>query len=314
MGTPPIYDPVKDRRSAREYGQEKCLVRVAPRDLDDIRPVMTLMGCSNHTWDLAEVPQIGDRVVFIDFNGIEQYGIVCEVDDDLDEDFWEDHTDEDGPLFSPVLSLVSETQIEQARNQGINAQDQWLNALRYRAGMPGPASSAETAAGLPDVPPEFNPNADGDQAGQIAKTWWKAAHSARDNEEATAFKNQARKWYKLHDQFLVAEQDERRRRENPGTLVRGKHHFEWIEPIKQLKREGKHDEALALLEQCREASILEMGDRPTAWYFEQEAIIRRKNKEPEKEVEILKDYIRRSAEPSQKLVQRLKKLESPGTK
>ena len=99
-----------------------------------------------------------------------------------------------------MLNLVSETQIEQARNQGINAQDQWLNALRYRAGMPGPAPSAETADGLPDVPPEFNPNADGDQAGQIAKTWWKAAHSARDNEEATVFKNQARKWYKLHDQ------------------------------------------------------------------------------------------------------------------
>lgn len=75
----------------------------------------------------------------------------------------------------------------------------------------------------------------------------------------------------------------------PGG-VRGRHYTEWVEPIKQMKRDGNHGEAVALLRECQAATIRADRGTPAPWYFEQEAIIHRKEKQYAAEVAALERY------------------------
>lgn len=60
-------------------------------------------------------------------------------------------------------------------------------------------------------------------------------------------------------------------------MVDGVHYLELVEPIKQLKREGRLDEALALCYKAIEAAEGNAeGREPAPWYTEQAAIIHRK--------------------------------------
>ena len=85
----------------------------------------------------------------------------------------------------------------------------------------------------------------------------------------------------------------------PGTLrdgkVKGRHYTKWVERIRQLKREGRLDEAIALLRQCADATedqnySQSCGVAP--WYFEHLAICFRKQKEFPAEVAVLERYAR----------------------
>lgn len=94
----------------------------------------------------------------------------------------------------------------------------------------------------------------------------------------------------------------------------GKHYTEYVEQIKQLKREQKNQEAIDLLNELvlvveSESAINQSGLPP--FYYEQLAILYRKEKQSDKEVEILERYIEVTSqygEPSKKLVERLDKL------
>lgn len=73
----------------------------------------------------------------------------------------------------------------------------------------------------------------------------------------------------------------------------GRHYTEWVEDLKDLKREDRLDEAAALLEHLIDAveaedADLQMGVAP--WYYEQLAIIRRKQGDPLGEVAILERF------------------------
>lgn len=75
----------------------------------------------------------------------------------------------------------------------------------------------------------------------------------------------------------------------------GIHYTDNVEKIKQLKREGKHKEAIDLLLQSinlteSESKTLGEGWGVAPWYYEQLAIIYRKEKRYDKEVEILELY------------------------
>jgi tetratricopeptide (TPR) repeat protein len=62
-------------------------------------------------------------------------------------------------------------------------------------------------------------------------------------------------------------------------LVRGRHYTEWVEPVKQLKREGRLKEAEALLLECVdavEAQARVEGSPVAPWYYEQLGIVYRK--------------------------------------
>lgn len=97
--------------------------------------------------------------------------------------------------------------------------------------------------------------------------------------------------------------------------VEGKHFTEHVGAVKQLKRAGKLDEAAALLLKLVNATEAESskgvgGVAP--WYYEQLAIIYRKQNKLKSEVSILKRYQSQEKAPGVKpgiLLERLLKVE-----
>jgi hypothetical protein len=95
----------------------------------------------------------------------------------------------------------------------------------------------------------------------------------------------------------------------------GQHYTDSVETVKKLKREGKHQDAINVLLQAvdsteNESEFAGDGWGVAPWYYEQLAIIYRKEKQYHKEVEILERY---AAQPKtlgagpQKLAERLAK-------
>ena len=85
--------------------------------------------------------------------------------------------------------------------------------------------------------------------------------------------------------------------------INGKHYTEHVEHVRQLKREKKHDEAIELLFKLvgateKEAKIADWGVAP--WYYEQLAIIFRKEKRYVDEVMILERYQNQTRAPGAK--------------
>ena len=119
---------------------------------------------------------------------------------------------------------------------------------------------------------------------------------------------------------------------NAGS-VENNHYTDSVEQIKQLKHEGKHTEAIEILLKCveaTEAESKEANSKPllddkfaflsegrsesswgvAPWYYEQLAILYRKEKQYAKEVEILERYSNQPKAPGvgpKKLAERLVK-------
>ena len=92
-------------------------------------------------------------------------------------------------------------------------------------------------------------------------------------------------------QALVAE----RNRIHQTGLVDGEHYTAYVEQVKQLKMEKRHDEAMDLLLKLLDATEAESraageGHGVAPWYYEQLAIIYRKEKRYVDEVAILQRY------------------------
>lgn len=93
----------------------------------------------------------------------------------------------------------------------------------------------------------------------------------------------------------------------------GKHYTEYVETIKILKREGENDAAEKLLLNLIDAIELEAtseGFGVAPWYYEQLAIIYRKQKDYLKEIEILERFAKQKHSPgasTPKLLDRLEK-------
>jgi len=100
---------------------------------------------------------------------------------------------------------------------------------------------------------------------------------------------------------------------SPSGSVKHKHYTEWVDRVKELKREGRIDEAVALLRLLADATEDEAeakGWGVAPWYFEQLAICFRKQKDLAAEVAILQRYAALHQAPGQKapeLAQRLVK-------
>ncbi|WP_263121158.1 hypothetical protein [Cellulomonas sp. RIT-PI-Y] len=76
-----------------------------------------------------------------------------------------------------------------------------------------------------------------------------------------------------------------------AALVRGRHFTEWSDIVRQLKREGRLEEALALLDELIAAAERSAdGREPAPWYTEQAAIIHRRLKQYDHEVAVLERY------------------------
>ncbi|MHA7617472.1 tetratricopeptide repeat protein [Cellulosimicrobium cellulans] len=86
------------------------------------------------------------------------------------------------------------------------------------------------------------------------------------------------------------------------SLVRGRHFTEWAEPIRELKREGRVDEALKLALECVDATERASrsdGLAPAPAYTTMAAIIYRQRKDYAAEIAILERY-QRACPPGRK--------------
>lgn len=103
--------------------------------------------------------------------------------------------------------------------------------------------------------------------------------------------------------------------DKPGYL-RGRHFTTYVEDVKTLKREGKLDEARALLAELIDATEAEarkekFGVAP--WYYAETALICRKQKDRAGEIAVLERYAAKKHAPGatpDKLLARLEKLKS----
>lgn len=98
--------------------------------------------------------------------------------------------------------------------------------------------------------------------------------------------------------------------------VKGKHFTEYVEEVKALKRAGNSDAAIRMLLRLVDAVEAESEvagrDWPIApWYYEQIALIYRKDKQFQNEVAILQRYVmqheKKTDRPIAALVMRLEK-------
>jgi len=77
--------------------------------------------------------------------------------------------------------------------------------------------------------------------------------------------------------------------------VRGRHYTGYVEKVKQLKRDRRHEEAIALLLELVDATEAEArteGWGAAPWYYVQLAIIYRKDRRFDDEVSILERALR----------------------
>jgi hypothetical protein len=95
-------------------------------------------------------------------------------------------------------------------------------------------------------------------------------------------------------------------------MVEGVHYLELVEPIKQLKRDGRLQDALHLSYRAIEGAEADrQGGMPAPWYFEQAAILHRKLGDLQGEIDVLERWLRYAPAGQKrtgKLAERLEKL------
>ena len=77
-------------------------------------------------------------------------------------------------------------------------------------------------------------------------------------------------------------------------MVRGRHYTEWVDDVASLKRHKAHEECCALLREIIEVAEAEaehLGTSPPPWYYEQLAIVLRKMRDLDGEIEVLQRYL-----------------------
>ncbi len=114
---------------------------------------------------------------------------------------------------------------------------------------------------------------------------------------------------------------ERARVKGAGS-VDGEHYTDHVERVKQLKRDGRYDEAIELLTKLVDATESESrtaghGWGVAPWYYEQLAIIYRQQKRLDDEIAILERYTAQPKAPGvgpSKLAERLEKAKQLANK
>ncbi len=100
-----------------------------------------------------------------------------------------------------------------------------------------------------------------------------------------------------------------KRKDKPGEY-KGRHYTEYVDQVTELKRQGKLDEAEALLLALIDATEAEAKAEKTIvapWYYEHLAIVYRTQKDYASEVSVLERYSKQPRGQKEKLLERLKK-------
>lgn len=100
-------------------------------------------------------------------------------------------------------------------------------------------------------------------------------------------------------------------------FVRGKHFTQWVDEVKQLKRDGKHQEVLDLCLEAVEATEAESkvdGLSVAPWWYDQAALAARRTEQPEVERVVMERYLahpsRKNSEYAEKFQRFLDKLDA----
>jgi tetratricopeptide (TPR) repeat protein len=103
---------------------------------------------------------------------------------------------------------------------------------------------------------------------------------------------------------------------NEPGFYKGKHYTDYVEDVKALKRQGQYNEAIQLLLALIDAVELEARIKKWAiapWYYEQLAILYRKQKDYQSEISILERFALNKHAPGvkpQQILDRLTKARS----
>lgn len=153
------------------------------------------------------------------------------------------------------------------------------------------------------------------------KTLFKRKQKTIDNIVITIH-NMQNDWAGLKDisegdEFIDKFVEEEREKKQAGS-VDGKYYTEYVDLVRELKREKKHQEAIDLLLKLidaveREAKVYKSYGEDgfcAPWYYEQLAIIYRKEKRYSEEVEILERLQKQNNYLHESAVKRLKKAKT----
>lgn len=261
-------------------------------------PSSDMTGAYLYRWPGSSPINVGQRVWVPGYDGPSTAVVVG----------FGSESDYDGEILN-VIRLATDAEIAKGiqHERDLEAKreralQKWLDMMSRRAGLPSKTRALKVPEGFDPIPP-VDGQADSDDADDFGGQWWRAYKHARNEAERVRFKEIAEHWYGVRDE----QEGLRLRAAHPHTLVRGKHYTEWVEPVKQLKREKRFEEALAILWECQQATIREDGPHPASWYFEQAAIIHRRLGQFDLEVAAIEFYLRESREPSSKMIERLEK-------
>ena len=103
------------------------------------------------------------------------------------------------------------------------------------------------------------------------------------------------------------------KRKDKSGEYQGRHYTEYVDEVKDLKRQGKLDDATALLLALVDAAEAEAKAEQWSvppWYYEQLAIIYRGQNDYAAEVGILERYSRQPRGPTDRLTDRLQKAQA----
>lgn len=277
-------------RPSPRIRKDPILVRVVLHELHEAREP----GAKEYLyeWPLPEDPEVGDRVL-VPAAGERKHGTVSGPGS---------RRDYSGNL-SAVIAVIPAAEVARATRAWASAHATWLDLARAKAGLPTDGRPLNPPDGFPSIPPPVG-NAGDPSAGQHGRVWWRLYKDARTPEEAARFEAIAREWFKIQDDASHDTAVAKLRLEQPSGLVRGRHYTEWVETVKELKRDQRNEEAVELLRELQAATLRVDGKRPAPWYFEQEAIILRKQRCLEAELAVIQRYLQRAEEPAPKLLVR----------
>ena len=148
-----------------------------------------------------------------------------------------------------------------------------------------------------------------------APEWTHSQHDLPPLTSAEKRVDNARRTEHMVDQALSA--GGARADQFAAGMVEGRHYLELVEPINELKRQGRLEEALQLCYRAIDGAEHDLHNgRPAPWYTEQAAIVHRKLKQHDQELAVLRRWLRHVPEidwAQTTIGQRLQKLQAKRT-
>ncbi|WP_164477838.1 hypothetical protein [Nocardioides pantholopis] len=223
-----------------------------------------------------------------------------------------------GMELKALSRLISPLEVVAAQQRRDSPSHAWLDLARRAAGLPVDRPLIDRVPdGFDPLPPAAG-EAGIKAADHNGNVWWRAynlsAELGRDPDEAPTFKSIGQHWYRERDRQSKAA-DERRmartiatidlgaairdvrsrtRAEVEAMTFAGQPLWDWLKHAQALEKDGRADEALALLEALiiaaeQEASI--SGREPAPAYTERAAIIHRKRRDYVAEIAAVERWI-----------------------